>query len=99
MREPTEMELRVAATMVKALSRVWADLDSVERGIYTDVARAAIRAMREPTKDMIIKGNYAADEHVSIDHGYPSTGPSVEIDVLCAAATWKAMLNVASPPD
>ena len=60
-REPTEMELRVAkilligdgVSMPSGKIRDWIDLSNVQRNSYLRTARAAIRAMRTPTTEML----------------------------------------------
>ncbi len=89
MREPTEMELRVTQAICCA--------DSASRGepgecAYPEcgcadipgMARAAIRAMREPTESMTDTGmGYAGND-----------------DILCAVGiAWRAMIDAASPPE
>tara|TARA_R110000868_G_scaffold72509_1_gene211247 strand:+ start:2332 stop:2583 length:252 start_codon:yes stop_codon:yes gene_type:complete len=50
-REPTEMELRVAKAICNVSNRApWADENY---DLFLDEARAAIRAMREPTTKML----------------------------------------------
>ena len=60
-RAPTEMELRVAkilligdgVSMPSGKVRDWIDLSNVQRNSYLKTARAAIRAMRVPTTEML----------------------------------------------
>ena len=60
-REPTEMETRVAkiiliadgVSMPSGKIRDWIDLSNVQRNSYLKTARAAIRAMRVPTTEML----------------------------------------------
>ena len=93
MREPTEMELRVAAVIEPA---AFGDYDESRLpGYYANLkydallsARAAIRAMREPTKDMCDEG---ATELCCFDRGGDSGSEY-------AMNTWKAMIDTASPP-
>ena len=60
MREPTEMEERVARAICNVSNRApWADENY---DLFLDEARAAIRAMREPTFRMIDKGATSSDE-------------------------------------
>ena len=79
MSEPTEMELRVAKVLYAMLSE---DPEtSVPFESAVDLARAAIRAMREPTEDMVADGWLSAGR-VGWD------GP---------ATCWQAMIEAASP--
>lgn len=55
MREPTEMELRVAKAAHNAfMADEWDSLreGGIERALWLQAIRSAIRAMREPTDDM-----------------------------------------------
>ena len=55
MTKPTEMELRVAeAAHNRCMADDWDDLNpnGIERALWLETARAAIRAMREPTQEM-----------------------------------------------
>jgi len=61
-REPTEMELRVA----RALSEKVVSMDQLV------MARAAIRAMREPTEEMVVAGYdnaYGRGADLCLDYG------------------------------
>lgn len=83
-RDPTEMELRVAKTLEKyrALEPQHSD--------YIDAARAAIRAMREPTDEMLTCGyaaGYAADDGVD------------EVTEVLAEIVYTAMIRAASPKE
>ena len=60
-REPTEMETRVAMALSDASynakdGRGMPAMPRIQRGIDLQLARAAIRAMREPTDKMIEAG-------------------------------------------
>lgn len=57
-RDPTEMELRVAESLWIADAggrrlEPWSDIDPEWQARWVRSARAAIRAMREPTTDML----------------------------------------------
>ena len=66
--EPTEMEMRVALAIYKRKTVMpngelhlmkktpWEKLQNISRVKYLNDARAAIRAMREPTEEMIEAG-------------------------------------------
>lgn len=110
MREPTEMELRVVKACclgwayyknlnvsyeVVQVACSWPKCGCGDGPIQR--ARAAIRAMREPTKEMIAEGNDKIE--YDLDYGYPSTGPSVEILSTSARDAWRAMIDAASPPE
>lgn len=100
MREPTEMELRVQRAVLDAANDEDRREDrcclSNEDGFR--VARAAIRAIHEATKAMIIAGNDEVQEHCYTD-GYASTGYSTVFEPWCALKTFQAMIDAASPPD
>lgn len=98
-REPTEMELRVAkalydgrnlgAECVQAIALPsWKDTPSIYRTPWILKARAAIRAMHEPTENML-----TAAVEVAIDH-YAGDGLYLHTD----KQTWCAMIDAASPP-
>ena len=86
MREPTEMELRVANAILGTLPGVpvgvnaLAMLTEKSRDTLLDQARTAIRAMREPTQTMLD----AADRE---------SGPGIWYDI------WEAMIDAASPKE
>ena len=81
-REPTEMELRVAVVLkdYRALEPQHSD--------YIDAARAAIRAMRAPTDEMLTAG-YAA--------GYEADTGVDEVTEVLAELFYTAMIDAASP--
>lgn len=54
-REPTEMEMRVAKALIATTGLSWSDVPR-SHPIILNEARAAIRAMREPTEEMIEAG-------------------------------------------
>lgn len=95
-RPPTEMEKRVLDAILLAVSAPPPPSDDEPFIDWDAVSRAAIRAMREPTKEMIAEGNDKIE--YDLDHGYPSTGPSVEILPTSARDAWRAMIDAASPP-
>lgn len=82
MTDPTEMELRVA----KALSRSDAFDPTHTDEDYVNMARAAIRAMREPTKEMM--DAYLDAEPMLDDEGWNGAP---------AKDAWQAMIDAASP--
>jgi hypothetical protein len=57
-------------------------------------ARAAIEAMRDPTKEMVIAGNEAAREKIDLEY-YESSGGFIEMDPDLAVYTLDAMIDVA----
>lgn len=82
--KPTEMELMVAEALkeYRALEPQHSD--------YINAARAAIRAMRNPTDEMLICGyaaGYAADDGVD------------EVTEVLAEIVYTAMIRAASPED
>lgn len=88
MREPTEMELRVAREMYDANPALrsghlaWDQLSFGYQAPWIACARSAIGAIREPTADMIARGDsrfYVGREQ--------------------SRAIWQAMIDAASPPD
>ena len=82
-RAPTEMELRVA----KALDDVidgWYDAQSNLNTV--DLARAAIRAMRQETDAMNDAGSDVVDARMLAETGF--CGP-----------IWRAMIDAASPEE
>ncbi len=81
-REPTEMELRVARALydgrnlgaeaiTSALLPQWEDLHPLYRRAWVLKARAAIRAMREPTNEMFLTIEYISDWYAMIDAASP----------------------------
>lgn len=84
MREPTEMETKVwrAMSMEEFYSVDEGD-DGIPRGLK--VARAAIRAMREPTREQEIVMNKLLG---------PDTPPTRRWGWV-----WESMIDAASPPD
>lgn len=82
--KPTEMELMVAEALkeYRALEPQHSD--------YINAARAAIRAMRNPTDEMLFCGyaaGYAADDGVD------------EVTEVLAEIVYTAMIRAASPED
>ena len=87
-RAPTEMELRVA----KALDDVidgWYDAQSINT---VDLARAAIRAMREPN-DMMLQA-----QSDTMEHHYFGDGVYDQTEEVRAEA-YRAMIDAASPEE
>lgn len=81
--EPTEMELRVQEALAFAYNEH--DPESPDSDLFEDLARAAIRAMREPTEGMESAASDAAEKHNGRFYWCPP-------DVI-----WRAMIDVASP--
>lgn len=108
MREPTEMELRVARAILLAplsddlKSQALAD-DTLDRmtedqvGTMLKIARAAIRAMHEPTIEMLDDGLMASIEAECMSDDGVTVGASEGDDPFEIA--WKAMIDCASPGD
>jgi hypothetical protein len=94
-REPTEMELRVSRALDDLIEGWFSDRAEAKLNTV-DLARAAIRAMREPTKHMCIVGNDEVREHCYTD-GTESMGYGTLFEPWCAAKTWEAMIDSASP--
>lgn len=83
-REPTEMERIVAAALWNTHLRRWRDPRALAKGTpdeFLEYARAAIRAMREPTPDMKDAGAI----------------PNLDISPEVAACVWPRMIYAASP--
>lgn len=91
MSEPTEMELRVARAIFAAVAEDFDKLSGFVRMDALSQARAAIRAMREPTEEMVTAGFVAGNE---ADDPY---GPGNH--AVTAAPVWQAMIDAASPGD
>lgn len=104
MSEPTEMELRVAESMREFVKQPLANIKSLEPVLvgslgdaWVPIARAAIRAISEPTKEMLLAGNYAISSNMYTD-GYESSGYYCVLEPHAANEAWKAMIDAASPP-
>lgn len=82
MRQPTEMELRAAEALAVARGCRWERCGDNDREMVIEEARAAIRAMREPTDEM----RMAAPPRVLEKLAYRDLGD-----------TWKSMIDAASP--
>jgi hypothetical protein len=112
-REPTEIEMRVAAALARvALEDVLSSGElagqgsSLELAIaalraekklrdsYVGLARAAIRAMREPTEDMLDAGAI-----VEVDTGWGGRGSYKPVGDAYRETRWKQMIDAASPPE
>lgn len=103
-REPTEMELRVAEVLKEAIGKALdATSISTRHGDWTaigggsidlvDLASAAIRAMREPTADVVEAGHTGSQDssgNMSDACGFPP-----HLIPYC----WNAMIDAASPPE
>lgn len=91
-RKPTEMEALVAKVLeeYRALEPQHSD--------YINAARAAIRAMRKPTVNVIDAGEVAYIEAVD---EFTINGPGLVIgkseDDSCLMRGWEAMIDAASP--
>lgn len=89
-REPTEMELRVARAMFEASmfkdAGPWEAQSSEYRRLAIVQARAAIRAMREPTDEMEVAGS---EEWMCSTATYEDR----------SGLNWRAMIDTASPPE
>lgn len=81
-REATEMERRVAESLGNYLDDNLTDDDRL------DAARKAIRAMYEPTEDMIDSGSGALS---GFDNDWETTHERVPL-------VWSEMIDAASPP-
>jgi hypothetical protein len=65
------------------------------------VARAAIRAMREPTKDMALAGDDVLSDCMDSDWSSNADGDRFDYNYLrsgSAGRTWQAMIDAATPP-
>lgn len=84
--EPTEMELRVAKGICCGgqCSAERGYIKECQSGYFYSEARAAIRAMREPTAEML--------------EAFSRTGRSYDDDGPDMPEGWQAMIDVASPP-
>jgi len=100
--EPTEMELRVAKAIYERATvmpngqlhlmkkKPWEKLQNISRVKYLNDARAAIRAMRAPTTEMLTCG-YAA--------GYAADNGADEVTEVLAEIVYTAMIRAASPQE
>jgi len=77
--QPTEMEIRVA----RAIAGYFMGGEDFVTASHMRLARVAIRAMREPTQDMVDAGDRKMCE-------WTNQGCAVDI-------TWPAMIDAASP--
>lgn len=97
MRQPTEMELRVAKYLLGFLHK-----DAVEGVDDIAAARAAIRAMYEPTEEMATCGGYAfgVDQPIKVEVD-PAYHHDDDPDFLAVGGRqcWQAMIDAASPPE
>jgi len=105
MTEPTEMELRVARAILGTLP---VSVDTAGRDLLEALrpdtrvkvlqqARAAIRAMRSPTKEMILAGEDAYSEFE--DSSRDTNGTYEFVHRGHEAPTYNAMIDAASPPE
>lgn len=98
MREPTEMELRVAKAHHQGRLRrgytecPWRQLSTEDVAEYFSAAADGIKAMRGPTEEMDIAGGaYVLGSAVD--------GEIVKLGAAEAETVWQAMIDAASPPD
>lgn len=105
MREPTEMEDRVAEAIRDAFFAQPVDRQNTfpRDPYWSTAARAAIRAMREPTAEMIDAGGRNIAYEIfgfggakTLMH-YSSSGIEAR-DKEYADTAWPAMIDAASPP-
>lgn len=89
MREPTEMELRAAQALAVARGCRWERCSDNDREMVIEEARAAIRAMREPTRAM-------RDDGAAEFYGFNPEWNSPSEYITDA---WAAMIDAASPPE
>jgi hypothetical protein len=90
----TEMEERVARAIWEASS---GPMDFITPDGFAAAileARAAIRAMREPTEDMLVAGAI-----VEVDTGWGGRGSYKPVGDAYRETRWKQMIDAASPPD
>ena len=96
-REPTEMELRVAKALIATVRLQW-DAVPESHPILLAEARAAIRAMREPTDEMMNRGTST----ILIEHMTRPTkaaGNFVQFPASTSHDVWTAMIDAASPQE
>lgn len=98
MREPSEMELRVAKALTAKMSE-WHGAEPADAEAL-DYARAAIRAMYELPPDVLEEGEMT---YIEAEAQLTVTGPGVTIgrgeDDSCLREAWKAMIDAASPKE
>ena len=93
MREPTEMELRVARAIADTTPLMLSAMPIGLRGRFcADAARAAIRAMREPN-DMMLQA-----QSDTMEHHYFGDGVYDQTEEVRAEA-YRAMIDAASPQE
>jgi acyl-CoA reductase-like NAD-dependent aldehyde dehydrogenase len=86
-REPTEMELMVATAMCDCDHNEWRKGTPEQRASYIRLARAAIRAMRDCTEQMVAQAQTR----------YEADLKGVERTII--GCLWMEMIDAASPPD
>jgi hypothetical protein len=87
-REPTEMELRVAKALADQMYvSEWDDLMPSYRTRSLEMARTAIRAMRDCTEQMV------AQAQTSYEADLKGVGRTI------IGCLWMEMIDAASPPD
>lgn len=98
----TDMIEKVARAIFEQFKRAlggeggFDDLTGEERLVMTGLARAAIEAMREPTKEMIIAGNDTIDE--CIDFWNYDSGAGYCVETFAANRALTAMIDAALTP-
>lgn len=79
------------ATIAKQMGKLWI---SGEAGIdLSPIARAVLRAMRDPTKEMIYDGNTGIDDCIDF-YNYDS-GSGYTVEPHAAYHTWQKMIDAA----
>lgn len=104
-REPTEMELRVAKAIwdcrevgfPKFTRQTWDQGTLLAREATLHLACAAIRVMREPTKEMCVAGIDEGCSQIDYDEVSGQTNCSLRSDA--PGMIWQAMIDAASPPE
>lgn len=85
----SEMVERIAKACCEAspfFDNEWAEQDVHMKEMWRIIARAAIEAMQEPTKDMLSAGAYYHIRHA---------GPAGNIEIGLAEDAYKAMVKAA----
>lgn len=89
----SEMVDRVAEAIADAIE---ANSEADSENFMEALSRAAIGAMKLPTKKMIIDGNYEIDDHIDF-YNYES-GAGYPVEPQAAVACWSAMIDTALGP-
>jgi hypothetical protein len=85
--------MRVARALISTTGLSWDDLPA-SHPILIEEARAAIRAMREPTEAMLDAGAI-----VEVDTGWGGRGSYKPVGDAYRETRWKQMVDAASPPE